>query len=197
MVTTTENFKMKIKAVTAFALMLALIPALSSAAVHIEGVSFPRSVMVDNTKMQLRGHGLLRYLVVIKAYVGALYLPEPAEATDVLEPVAKRLELEYFHAIGKEDFSKATRMKIQDNVTPEESERIRDRLEAFVGLYQSVEPGDRYALTYIPGVGTELALNGKPLGTIAGSDFARAVFAIWLGPNPIDTGFRDALMGMS
>jgi hypothetical protein len=64
-----------------------------------------------------------------------------------------------------------------------------------------VKPGDRYALTYVPGVGTELALNGTTLGTVEGADFAAAVFAIWLGPQAIDeslktqlhTGFRGRL----
>jgi len=37
----------------------------------------------------------------------------------------------------------------------------------------------------------------ETLGTIPGDDFAAAVFAIWLGRNPIDTGFRDALLGAS
>lgn len=45
---------------------------------------------------------------------------------------------------------------------------------------------DRYSLTYMPGVGTELALNDNPLGVIDGADFAAAYFRIWLGDHPID-----------
>lgn len=39
-----------------------------------------------------------------------------------------------------------------------------------------------------------LALNGRPLGSIEGFDFASALFAIWLGPRPIDESFRDDLL---
>ena len=41
-------------------------------------------------------------------------------------------------------------------------ESLRDRIERINALYADVEPGDRYSLTYAPGVGTELALNDAP-----------------------------------
>ena len=70
-------------------------------------------------------------------------------------------------------------------------ENLRGKIDA---LYQDVEPGDRYALTYVPGAGTELAKNGEPLGVIPGADFASAYFAIWLGDDPIDASLRDQLL---
>ena len=70
-------------------------------------------------------------------------------------------------------------------------------IDQLAALYRDVEPGDRYALTFAPGRGTQLLLNGAPLGSIDGDDFAAAVFAIWLGADPIDRGFRDRLLGAS
>ena len=64
-------------------------------------------------------------------------------------------------------------------------------------LYVDVQPGDRYALTYIPGIGTELALNGQPMGVIEGADFAAAIFSLWLGENPYDKRFKSALLGLN
>ena len=58
-----------------------------------------------------------------------------------------------------------------------------------------MKDGQRYRLTYRPGIGTELAKDGVPLGTIEGADFAAAVFGIWLGPKAIDSGFRDRVLG--
>lgn len=45
------------------------------------------------------------------------------------------------------------------------------------------------------GSGTELALNGKPIGVEEGADFVAAYFRIWLGETPIDTRLRDQLLG--
>jgi hypothetical protein len=41
-------------------------------------------------------------------------------------------------------------------------------------------------LTYVPGKGTELALNKGLKGVIEGPDFAGAVLSMWLGPEPIN-----------
>jgi acyl-CoA synthetase (AMP-forming)/AMP-acid ligase II len=74
--------------------------------------------------------------------------------------------------------------------------RIQSRIERINAAYRDVKPGDRYSLTYLPGRGTELALNGKPLIVIEGADFAAAYFGIWLGREPIDENLkRDLLKG--
>lgn len=179
-----------------FALVLGLSATTAFPAVVIEDVPFAETYQAEDTRLHLRGYGLLRYMVFIKAYVGAFYTPPGVATAAALDRTPRRLELSYFHAIAAEDFAEATRKKIADNVTPETMGAIAERLERFNGFYRDVQPGDRYALTYIPERGTELALNGEVLGRIAGDDFAAAVFAIWLGPNPIDTDFRDALLGV-
>jgi hypothetical protein len=175
---------------------LVLPVSVGQAAVKIEGVTFENSYRANDTLLQLRGYGLLRHFVFIKAYVGAFYMLPQEDAARALGPTPRRLELSYFHAISAADFAEATRQKIADNVTPEALEAIDEHLERFNGLYRDVQPGDRYALTYLPGKGTELSLNDIPLGRIEGEDFAAAVFAIWLGPAPIDEGFRDSLLGV-
>ena len=83
------------------------------------------------------------------------------------------------------------------NISAEEIDRLRAKIDYHNSLYVDVKPGDRYSLTYTPGVGTELALNGTPLGVIEGADFAAAIFSLWLGENPYDKRFKDALLGLS
>ena len=74
--------------------------------------------------------------------------------------------------------------------------KLRSRIDLINAIYQDVKPGDRYALTYLPGRGTELALNGTPLTVIEGADFAAAYFGIWLGRDSIDDRLkRDLLKG--
>ena len=80
------------------------------------------------------------------------------------------------------------------NRTPAQVTALRPRIDQFNQLYRAVQPNDQYALTYIPGKGTELALNGKALGAVEGRDFAAAMFDIWLGPHPISTTFRDQIL---
>ena len=178
--------------------LLAMIPFLSgtrAVGVEIQGVYFKDSVAIDGTTLQIRGAGLFRFMRVIKAYVGALYMHEGIPSASVLNDTPKRLEIEYFHAIKAEDFGSASYKVMAQNVGPEEFERLKPRLDKQNALYRDVQPGDRYALSYVPGKGTELALNGEPLGVIQGADFAAALYAMWLGEKPMNNAFKRQLLG--
>jgi hypothetical protein len=160
-------------------------------------VRFAEVIDVNGQQLKMKGSGVLRYMRFIKVYAGALYtLPDTAPGS-VLADTPKRLEVEYFLSLKGEDFGPATYKGLANNISHEEIERLRPRIDYHNSLYADVQPGDRYTLTYTPGVGTELAFNGVPRGTIAGADFAAAIFSLWLGDAPIDERFKQALLGRS
>lgn len=169
-------------------------PSDARVALETEGVSFAPAVEAGGRQLALHNVGLLRYRLVIKAYVAALYLGEGVAPEEALADVPKRLEAEYFWALDGRDFGPATREGMRRNVDAATLSALEPRLERFAALFVDVRPGDRYALTYLPGVGTELSLNGRPLGTIPGADFAAALFAIWLGPDPLDGDLKRSLL---
>jgi hypothetical protein len=83
-----------------------------------------------------------------------------------------------------------------NNLSREQMEAIDQGAKTLYSLYRDVKPGDRYSFTYIPGIGSQIALNGKILGTISGLDFAHGMLSIWLGPNPLDQTLKKALLGL-
>jgi hypothetical protein len=174
-------------------------PASVAAGDEIEGVSFSPSIHGDNgAALELKGVGLLRYRVFFKGYVAALYLADSPRVGDaVLEDVGKRLEIEYFWPIRAEDFARVTIEGVARNVDAGTFENLREAIARFNTFYRDVRSGDRYALTYLPGVGTELALNGEKLGVIEGEEFSSAIFAIWFGENPVDERLKRQLLGSS
>ena len=163
---------------------------------EIEGVHFENTYETDGIQMKIQGTGLLRYLGFIKAYVGAFYLEEGSSIEDVLSDKPKRLEVEYFHALKGEDFGISTNKVIAKNTDALTLEKIRPQIDYHNSLYEDVQPGDRYSLTYIPGRGTELALNGETKGIIKGADFASALFSMWLGEFPMNEPFKKQLLGL-
>jgi len=168
----------------------------SSHALTVANVPFADSTTIGGKPVPLRNAALLRYLKVIKAYVAALYLPEGVKAEDVLNDVPKRLEISYLVSIKGPDFDKGAAPVLERNQAAAELARLRGRIDRINAAYKDVKSGDRYSLTYLPGRGTELALNGTPLIVIEGSDFAAAYFGIWLGREPIDEKLkRDLLKG--
>jgi hypothetical protein len=189
---------MKFRKLIAVGLAAACLSEQSARAAEIEGVGFVDRLSVGSSELRLHGTGLLRYRVFIKGYVAALYLDESfgGEATPraVLADVPRRLEIEYFWGIPADKFAKATVEGISRSTDPATFERLRRRIDQINKLYEDVEPGDRYALTYVPGVGTELALNGRRLGVLEGADFSAALFAIWVGDEPLDESLRNQLL---
>jgi hypothetical protein len=163
-------------------------------AADIEGVTFNDALEISGIDLEIRGTGLFRHLAFIKAYVGALYMLPEVPSKMALSDTPKRLEVEYFHAIKGEAFGAATNKVMARNVDAETFERLKPQLAHHNSLYRDVQPGDRYSLTYVPGRGTELALNDEPLGIIEGAEFAEAVFSMWLGEHPMNKSFKRQLL---
>jgi hypothetical protein len=130
----------------AIAIILRLTPGSSSAA-QVEDTYFHDLYSEGNVELRIRGTGILRYMIFVKAYAGGLYLPEDVSSDDVLSEVPKRLQVEYFHPINGEDFGPATREMIAKNVDALTFERLKPKIELHSRMYEDVKPGDRYSLT--------------------------------------------------
>jgi hypothetical protein len=159
------------------------------------GAAFAPEATVHGQVLPLRGTGRLVWMRIVTVYDAALYLPGDVAGKDVLKDVPKRLELSYHLSIKGLKFGESAGPYLEKNVPAEELARLKPRIEQLNGFYRDVKEGDRYALTYVPGKGTTLSLNGNPLGTIDGADFAAAYFTIWLGAKPISDTLRDELIG--
>jgi hypothetical protein len=175
------------------AVAIALTTSVARAAV-IEGVEFADSLRQPGADLLLHNTAVFRWKLFFKPYVAALYLADPADAAEVLADVPKRLELSYFYSIKGPDFAMAADELLARNLAPQALARLRPSIDALNALYRDVEPGDRYALTYLPGRGTELALNGLALGVVPGAEFAAAYFSIWLGEVPLDDALKQQLL---
>lgn len=177
-------------------LLLASLVALAmpATAAEIEGVTFADSYQAGAITMPLNGVGLAKFLRAINVYVAALYLGPGTKPEQALHDVPKRLEISYFRTIEARDITRAAEKNLLDNVPQQAIAALRPRIDQMHRLYENVKPGDRYGLTYVPGVGTELALNGIRKGIVEGADFAAAYFAIWLGPDPINTPLKEGLL---
>lgn len=175
--------------------ILACVCRTAAFSAEIEGVIYPERLELRQTTLVLQSTAMLRWGIGFKGYAAGLYLPEGLASSRVLEDVPKRLELSYFWAIPGKDFGPAGEKILLTNVTDTVHRALRARLDRINALYVDVNPSDRYALTYFPGVGMELALNGRRLGVIEGADFARAYFSIWLGEKPISASLKTQLLG--
>jgi len=147
----------------------------------------------DPLKIKLLGAGLARFMVYKIIAVG-LYVEEEASSIDVNNDIYKRIDVEYFSKVSRKNLIKTTNKGISDNVNHTVLKELQERIDQVNSYFEDVEAGDRYTFSYRPGVGTEIALNGKSLGTIEGIDFANALFSIYIGNKPIDERIKRSLL---
>lgn len=181
-----------VRLVVLWLLCVSFLPS-TGAAGEIEGVHFADETRIGGAPVPLQGVGLLRYRIFIKAYVAAFYAAGPGGVEEPLERAPRRLEIEYFWPLGAEQFGVATREGMAANLSGEEMAALEPRIQRMNALYEDIEPGDRYALTFLDSR-TQLSKNGRTLGSIEGDDFGRAMFAIWLGDAPLSPGLKTQLL---
>jgi len=178
--------------------MLAVLLAASPCpALEIGGAGLPDTLSVDGKDLVLNGAGLRKKLF-IKVYAMGLYLPEKTgDARRIIEadePMAARMHFIYNGVSAKdivdawnEGFVKST----GGNLGP-----IQDRIQTFNGYFSGEAKTDEvYDFVYIPGKGVQTILGGKDMGTIPGLDFKQALFGIWLGDEPPDSGLKKGMLG--
>lgn len=188
--------------------LIVLLPSLLQAvdtsperSVEAHGERFPAVAKIEGADgrvdaVPLRSTGLLRYRLLFRVYVGALYAPEDVALSEVVAADRpKRLELAYLYDIDAADLVRGGRTLLERQNSPETLASLADRLDRIDSAYTDVRVGDRYALDYHPDVGTTLLKNGEPVVTIEGHDFSVAYFRIWLdAEDPLSRGFRDELL---
>lgn len=169
-----------------------------AAARSVEGVELPGTVTArDGATLRLHGAGV-RTKFFFDIYVGALYLPRTGQALQAIRESDQpgRIEMHFLYdEVTREQLAEAWRSGFRANNPRELHARIADRLERFVALFPAAAGGDTFAMEYIPGAGTRVAVNGEPRGTIEGAAFFRALLGVFLGPEPADADLKAGMLG--
>lgn len=195
-----RSIRVRIPALLA-AMMLLQLPAAVSAA-DVAGIRIDDRARVAQSDLQLNGAGV-RTKFVFKVYVAALYLPERKSSTAEILALSgpKRVSMRLVRDLSAEQLVEALEEGIRDNTSPAELEALSSRLAELKAIMLEVKQGregDLMTLDFLPGTGTQVAMNGIVRGkAIAGDDFYRALLRIWLGDNPISKDLKKALLGQS
>lgn len=185
-------------AITLFS--LCLLARSTAGAATLEGQDFEDGIRLASRELRLNGLGV-RKIFFIKAYVAGLYLNEKAATlpTLVALPGPKRLQLRMLRAAGPDDFNSALVAGIRENAGEAELLRLAERisqLELTIKRIGVTVKGDVINLDYLPGLGTQLAVNGAKQGqAIAGADFYAAILGIFVGDKPVDVLLKNRLLG--
>ena len=179
---------------TCLSVLTLLAFAASSLAVEVAGVNMPPTATVEGKTLHLNGAGL-RTKVVFKVYVAGLYLETPSKdaAAIVSSDQVKSMRLAIMRSLKGSQVSEAIEEGFQKN-SKAQMGALKARLDKLAAMIPNVEKGDDLLLTYVPGKGTVVSVKGAEKGVIEGKDFADALFAVWLGAQPVQEDLKKELL---
>lgn len=181
------------------ALVLWMLLSCQSASARFPIPSFPTAVELQPTQTKLTKRGDYRYVyrMFFKLYDAALYANKDATTNDILEAKTNyRLQFRYLREIDRSIILESSTKILRKNLSSEQLSQISARVDRLNAAYRTVQKGDLSSLTYQTGIGTTLSINGRPVITIEGEDFARLYFTIWLGEQAISNSLRQNLLGL-
>ncbi len=177
---------------------LAALVFLPAAAAELAGVALPDPLEKGGAKLVLNGLGLREATILkVDVYVAGLYLEKKtSKAADVLGADEVRfIDLRFVRHVGKADLVKAWNEGFSNN-SPGTAGKLVGKLSQLTGAMTDIAKGESMTFLYVPGKGTTVAIRGKDVTTIEGPDFARAMFACWLGPKPPNAELKEGLLGL-
>ncbi|MEW6270396.1 MAG: chalcone isomerase family protein [Thermodesulfobacteriota bacterium] len=172
----------------------ALAGARPACAATLQGVTFPDTAAVGGKTVKLNGMGVRVAYVFVKVYVAGLYLEQPTRDAKVAidSDQAKRMLLQFLREVSHEEMVDAMNDGFAHTGTP----ALQPRIAQFSGFFtEPLTAGSQASFDYVPGEGTTVTIGGATKGTIPGVDFMKALWGIWLGDEPADSGLKEGLLG--
>ncbi len=184
-----------------FALCISLFTFHSVHAHTVSGVELRKIVPAtsERPELELNGAALRELYLLIKSYVGALYVETPSN-----DPVAL-LESEthkrmVFHVMLKRVSARRIGNALQEamvlNLSEEEHQALSKDLDKMVTLFKGkMHKNEEAIFDYLPGKGTRITIKGEVMGFIPGKDYFHAMLSMWLGENPVGRTFKEEILG--
>ena len=182
--------------------LLAALACLSMAAAiavagEVAGVKMPETATIEGKTLKLNGAGL-RKKMMFKVYVAGLYVENPSKdaAAVISADAVKSMRLHILRGLSGSQIGEAISDGFHHN-SKAQMGALNERLQKLNAMFPAVVEGDQIVMTYVPGKGTMVSAKGQDKGVIEGKDFADALFAVWLGENPVQDDLKKALLGSS
>lgn len=169
-------------------------------AVEVGGRNLPDTATVAGKELKLNGYGI-RTRLTFKIYAIGMYFTDqrttPAEALGDAGP--RRFAIVMMRDLTGDEFGSAFMKVFRENTDKAELSKLVGQVQQFGEMFESVpalKAGDAMVIDWIPGTGSVVKLNDKPMFKEALPDvaFYNALLRIWLGEKPVETDQRQQLL---
>lgn len=159
-----------------------------------EGVVSAPTISAGGRELHLMGMGLRKKLF-FKVYIASFYLEHPTgdAAQAVSSDQVKRVEMHMLRDLERGKIVEAVQAGFEKNAAAQ-MPQLQSRLDMFLKAIPDLKSGETIVVMYVPGLGTSVKAGPGQQITIPGKDFADALFAVWLGPHPVDDDLKDEML---
>lgn len=164
---------------------------------QLAGVSMPEAILVDGEPLQLNGIGLREATILnINVYVAGLYLAQRSSDPSAIlaSESVKQVRMVLLRDIPRADMTEQLGSAFR-RAAGADFARLARHFERMAQWIPELRKGDTFSVTYRPRAGLEIAHGARSLGAIPEPDFARVIFAIWLGDKPPNPGLKSGMLG--
>lgn len=189
---------MKKSLATLLVAAIVALPGSFASARQCVGVTMPDSVDVGGTRLVLNGLGIREATVLqVDVYLAALYVPTRTRDAQAILGVdaPRRLVMHLLRNVSREEALEGFKTGLRNNNSAADYQALRPAIARLDGMFRDVREGEVISVTYVPGHGTDIEINGTVRGTIEGPLFGTAIFRNVLGPRPPNRGLRVGLLG--
>lgn len=171
-----------------------------AAAIDLAGVKIEDTYNLKGNTLMLNGAGI-RYKVIIKVYVAALYLNKKTSSPEEVLSQAgpKHMSVTMLRNIDANELGKLFARGMEDNMPKEDFVKVVPnilRMSQLFSDYKNLKAGDKFEIDWVPGTGTIISIKGKPYGEpFKEPEFFNALLRIWIGQKPADWKLKDSLLG--
>lgn len=184
---------MSFRILKATALLVVLLTLLSSFSARASTTA----TLSDGEQLKLIGTGIYKELRN-DIYVGTLYGPQSINDVSELDSdnVAKRMSLRFVSNYSNRKLARHWKERMAMNNPRSKWQPLTREIVAFSKLFKrSIAPGDEINIDHVPGVGTQIYLNGTLFKTFNKEGFQQVLLNVWLGNIPPTKAFKSSIRG--
>ena len=164
--------------------------------VEVAGVTVAPDATLGGKALVLNGAGL-RKRFLFKVYVGALYVESRSSDPGALvaADAPKLVRMHFLRDVDRDSILGAFREGFEKN-SPGSAAAASAKLEQVARILPAeIKSGQVMTVSYLPGPGSTVGIEGGPSATVEGKEFADALFRNWLGPDPADADLKVGMLG--
>ena len=180
-----------------FLLAAALLCAPSAQAREAGGFEFPEQAQASGQPVSLVGVGVRTKWMMTIYGMGAYQKTVKQQASWLVQSdEPKMLWLHMARGISAEKMRDAIDNGIEKNTPEAERAAMAPDVERIKAAFPAnIAKGLDIQFIYTPGKGTTLRLGSADKVTVAGVPFMKAIWRIWFGHAPADSGLADSVLG--